>query len=345
MRRLLLLLIIAWPDARLAFARADEGAAVPPATANPAGADSANVDPSAQARFDAGVAAYQEGRFRDAVELFKEADRLAPSARLSFNIAKVYERMGDNRSALAAYRDYLRRLPAADNKTEVSQRIAELERALAAIGVQQLSVLSTPAGATVAIDDVSRGVTPWTGELAPGSHQLTLRLDGYSEATSRVELPADHAIDVELALTRAPTPATAAPLPPVESAAPSGAPASAARIDQASPLAEARAPEWWTWALFGGSAAALLGAGVLELSRRDLEDEASQTQVQVERHEKQESMETRQTAARVVLGVGVVAALAGGVSLYFDLERAEQVPTLAFDCSPSGCSLGAGGRF
>jgi hypothetical protein len=252
--------------------------------------------------------------------------------------------MGDNRSALAAYRDYLRRLPAADNTVEVSQRNAELERALAAIGVQQLSVLSTPAGATVAIDDVSRGVTPWTGELSPGPHRITLRLDGYSEATSRVELPADHAIDVELELGRAPAPAAAAPEPPVVSAAPVGAPATRPRIDEVPP-AEARVPEWWTWALFGGSAAALLGAGVLELSRRDLEDQASHTQVQVERQDKTESMESRQTAARVVLGVGVVAAIAGGVSLYFDLERAEQAPALAFDCSPSGCSLGAGGRF
>ena len=341
MRRLLLLLIIAWPDARVAFAQADE--AGPPATEGRAAAE-AGVDPSAQAHFDAGVKAYQEGRFRDAVESFKEADRLAPSARLSFNVAKVYERMGDNRSALAAYRDYLRRLPAADNEAEVSRRVAELERALAAIGVQQLSVLSTPAGATVAIDDVSRGVTPWTGELAPGAHQVTLRLDGYAEATRPVELPADHAIDVELALTRAPSPvAAAAPAPPPESAVIGAAHAGASLAE--APQAEARVPEWWTWALFGGSAAALLGAGVLELSRRDLEDQARHTQVQVERQEKQESMESRQTAARVVVGVGVVAALAGGVSLYFDLARAEQVPTLAFDCTPRGCSLGAGGRF
>jgi tetratricopeptide (TPR) repeat protein len=344
MRRLLLLLIIAWPDARLAFARGDEGAPAPAAASSPAGGE-AGVEPSAQAHIDAGVKAYQEGRFRDAVESFKEADRLAPSARLSFNIAKVYERMGDNRSALAAYRDYLRRLPAADNEAEVSQRVAELERALAAIGVQQLSVLSTPAGATVAIDDVSRGVTPWTGELAPGVHQVSLRLDGYTEATRPVELPADHAIDVELALTRAPTPVAAAvPAPPRESTPPIGVPRAGAGLEEA-PQAEARVPEWWTWSLFGGSAAALLGAGILELSRRDLEDQARHTQVQVERQDKSESMESRQTAARVVVGVGVVAALAGAVSLYFDLERAEQAPTLAFDCTPSGCSMGAGGRF
>ena len=56
---------------------------------------------AAQARFEAGVAAYEEGRFRDAIARFKEADQLSPSPLLSFNIAKVYDRMADNPSALA----------------------------------------------------------------------------------------------------------------------------------------------------------------------------------------------------------------------------------------------------
>src|SRR5690349_10201210 len=137
-------------------------------SAQASGADAAATIPEAQSRYEAGVAAYEQGRYREAVERFKEADQLAPSPLLSFNIAKVYERMADNRSALAWYRDYLRRLPAAENRAAVRERIDVLERALRATGVQQVTVLSTPAGATVSIDNMSRGVTPWTGELIPG---------------------------------------------------------------------------------------------------------------------------------------------------------------------------------
>jgi tetratricopeptide (TPR) repeat protein len=324
LRGLVALLALAWPELPLAQA---------------APADAAGPDPQAQSHFEAGVAAYEEGRFRDAVERFKEADGLAPSALLSFNIAKVYERMADNRNALAYYRDYLRRLPGADNRRTVSERVNELEKALKATGVQQLTVLSTPVGATVSIDNVSRGVTPWTGELIPGPHTLALRLVGYREVITEIELPADHAIDLDTPLVAAePEAAPAAVAAPVSA---SEAPAPVPVVYDLD-----RTPRWWTWALLGGSAVALTGAGAFELARSDLEDQARRSRIQVEHLEKFEAMEQRQTVARVFLGVGIVAALAGGASLYFDLQETEPPPSgVAFGCLPTGCTFEAGGRF
>jgi tetratricopeptide (TPR) repeat protein len=319
---LVALVALAWPE--LAFAQA-------------APADTARPDPQAKSHFEAGVAAYEEGRFRDAVERFKEADALAPSALLSFNIAKVYERMADNRNALAYYRDYLRRLPDADNRRAVSERVRDLEEALKATGVQQLTVLSTPVGATVSIDNVSRGVTPWTGELIPGPHTLALRLIGYREVVTEIELPAEHAIDIDTPLVAAEPEAA-----PAAVAAPVSAPDAPAPVPVAYDLD--RTPRWWTWALLGGSAAALASAGAFELARGDLEDQARRSRVQVEHLEKFEAMEQRQTVARVFLGVGIVAALAGGASLYFDLQEPTP-PAVAFGCLPTGCTFEAGGRF
>jgi tetratricopeptide (TPR) repeat protein len=309
-------------------------------------ADAARTSPEAQARYEAGVAAYEEGRYREAVERFKEADQLAPSPLLSFNIAKVYERMADNRSALAWYRDYLRRLPAAGNRAAVRERIDVLERALRATGVQQVTVLSTPSGATVSIDNMSRGVTPWTGELIPGPHTLELTLSGYREAVSEIELPAEHAIDIDTALVvvepvTPPAPTSAPLTPPPE-------PAASTPPDESPPpsLETTWMPRWWTWAMFGGAAAGFLGAGGFELARRDAEDQVPKEFVQLERQEKYDSMEQRQTIARVFLGVGVVAAVAGGVSLYFDWQAAQEAANdVAFGCDADGCSLAAGGRF
>jgi hypothetical protein len=332
--RVLLLAALLWPA---------------PGNAQPVAPGEAGADPQARARFEQGVAAFDEGRFREAVELFKEADRLAPSPLHSFNVAKVYERMGDNRSALASFREYLRRLPGAPNLADVRRRVAELEQALKALGVQQLSVLSAPAGATVLVDDVTRGVTPWTGELPPGRHLLALRLGGYRDKVSEIELPADRAIDVELTLQRS--------APETAPAAQAGAAADpAARRPAADVIAPARAlptaeepapvPRWWTWAMFGGSAAALVGAGAFELRRANLEDAARESTVQTESLDKYEAMERHQKAARICLGVGLVAAVASGVSLFFDVRHASEAPTdLAFGCDSDGCSLAAGGRF
>lgn len=335
MPRLCLLAALAWPLPCLAQA--------------PAGASRSS--PQAQARFEQGVAAFGEGRFRDAVELFKEADRLSPSPLLSFNIAKVYERMGDSRSALASYRDYLRRLPQAENRVDVQARIGQLEQALKAAGVQQLTVLSTPAGATVLVDNVSRGVSPWTGELGPGRHLLSLRLDGYRDTVRELDLPSDHAIDVSVTLERSAR--SQAPPPPVPAvserdprATPKAAPVANPPPAEVVPEDPPPVPRWWTWAMFGASAAAFAGAGVFELSRASLEDEAKKSAVQLDAQSKLDDIESRQTAARVFLGVGVVAALAGGVSLFFDVRHANEAPTdIAFGCDPSGCTLAAGGRF
>jgi len=269
---------------------------------------SAEVDEQAQASFARGLEAYQQGQFRAAVELFKEADRLAPSPRLSYNVALSYERMADAPNALSAYRDYLRRAPDADNAQTTSVRIAELELELQKSGVQQLSVLSAPGGANVLIDDLSRGVTPWTGELPPGPHRLLLRARGYADAAQSFDMPARHAIDLMYELR----PVAAAPVV----AAPLSAPV-------APPVAqEPAAAHWWTWAALGGSAAALIGAGAFELSRRHLETELGDgAGVQVDTPGRYDTMLSRRTASRVFLGTGLALAALGGVSLYFDLRR------------------------
>src|SRR6187551_164244 len=155
---------------------------------------------AAKSKYQEGAAAYSAGHFKDAVDLFLAADHLAPSAPLSFNIARAYEKLADDAGALRWYRDYLRRSPDATNATAVRPLIAALAEALRKKGVQQLTVLTTPAGATVTVDDQPLGVTPWTGELPPGEHHLLLSLRGYADAEQTVSLAADQPLDTSLRL-------------------------------------------------------------------------------------------------------------------------------------------------
>jgi hypothetical protein len=66
--------------------------------------------------------------------------------RLSFNIARAYEKLGDDAGALRWFRDYLRRAPDAPI-CEGSGRLDHVltSNASRKKGVQQLTVMSTPA--------------------------------------------------------------------------------------------------------------------------------------------------------------------------------------------------------
>jgi tetratricopeptide (TPR) repeat protein len=332
--------------------------------------------PEARVRFERGVKAFEQGRYRQAIELFVEANRLSPSARSSFNIAKAYERMRDERRALAAYRDYLRALPSAENGADVRRRIAELERALQLQAVQQLTVLSNPSGAAVLIDDVPQGVTPWTGELNPGRHRLSLRLTAYREVQQEFELAPQRALDVRVQLeaetasasagsatgrvtadsavasgtavwpepvapwdTREPGPTERAP---VSSSPPLVPPAQA----PGAPSAEfTRGPGLLTWTLFGASAAALATAGGFEVSRQNMETRAD-SPIQIVHEDKYAAMQRRQTAARVFLGAGIATAVAGGIALYFDLDVPSAEPSaVEVACIGGECGLVVEGRF
>jgi hypothetical protein len=256
---------------------------------------------------------------------------------LSFNIARAYEKLGDSSGALAFYRDYLRREPAAKNAAEVRGFIESLEDKLAQKGVQQLSVRSTPKGATVVIDGEPVGVTPWTGDLPPGAHRVTLELRGYGATQRDIELLPHDALDQEFLLE---------------------AEAEGERVNASVPLTPPparaqeleRAPSFgvWPYVALGAGAAALGGALYFEIARQDAEDDARSEPTQIGYHDAYERMESRQTASRVLVGVGGALALTGGALLVIELAskpKGDARPEAVLGCGPLGCAVTARGRF
>ena len=298
----------------------------------------------AKERYEQGAAAYEAGRFKDAVDLFREADRLAPSAPLSFNIARAYEKLGDDAGALRWYRDYLRRAPAAPNVKDVRSLVQEYERRLAKKGVQQLTVMSTPAGATVSVDERPVGVTPWTGELPPGPHRVDLSMRGFEDAVLDVRLAPDRAQDVSARLAPAqaePAPAASPSAPPASPLPPSAPPPApgAPRDEPSGGLGI------WPWVTLGAGGAALGGALAFELLRRSSESDAESDQTQVGYQEKLDQMESRQTAARVLAGVGGALVIAGGVLVILDLgsgNEGEQASLLVVPDRGGGFAFASG---
>ncbi len=297
----------------------------------------------AKARYEKGVDAYTAGRFKDAVDLFLAADRLSPSAPLSFNIARAYEKLGDDSGALRWYRDYVRRAGDAPNVSDVQKLVERFEAKLQAKGVQQLTVLSEPAGATVAVDRTPVGVTPWTADLPPGTHHVALTLRGYRDSESDVELAAEHARDFTAELSRAPAvaapqaaPAAAAPVAPL----PAGTPPAAER-------AQGGGLGVWPWVAFGAGGATLGGALAFELMRQSSEKAAKDDPTQIGYKENLDKMESRRTTARALASVGGGLVVLGGVLLVVDLtgRKSEKVSSLTLSPAPGGLTGSLAGSF
>jgi hypothetical protein len=136
----------------------------------------------AKQRFTAAAQAYRDAHYKDAIDLFLEANRLDPHADLTYNVGQAYEKLGDVANALRSYREYLRIAPGATDRGTVETSIRNLETRLQRErGLQQVSVFSTPAGATLVLDGKPVGATPCTFEIAPGGHVAVLRATGYPD--------------------------------------------------------------------------------------------------------------------------------------------------------------------
>lgn len=84
-------------------------------------------DQEARSLFEAGVSAYDNGRYRDALDHFTRAHELSGRPKMLYNIAQAADRLRMDASALAALRAYREQVPDADNRAQVDNRIRALE--------------------------------------------------------------------------------------------------------------------------------------------------------------------------------------------------------------------------
>jgi hypothetical protein len=202
------------------------------------------------------------------------------------------------------------------------------------------------------IDGRPVGVTPWTGEIYPGKHQVKLQREGYAAAEKEFELLPHRAMDVEMTLEAAPNqPGGPAPAP-APTTAPSNEPAAALPAQPPEEEPKKRGVQPLTWVVLGAGGATLIGAGVFEVLRRKSESDAKDEPTQVGRAEKIDQMESRQKTARILAGVGGAITVVGGVLLVLDLtskksahESSPASARLGAGCGPNGCGVVYGGRF
>jgi len=175
---------------------------------------------AARKAYGEGDTAFKAGDFAAAYAGFSKANELIPSVQAAYWTAKAIDGQGKVPEAIAAY-DALLADPTiaslGDEKTnDAKVRLADLKAKL----VGEVSVITTPMGATISIDGTPQpGETPMILKLAPGPHKITLVAAGFEPKEIDVDVKGGEKAEQKLELVaKAPPPPP--PEPVVEAPAP-----------------------------------------------------------------------------------------------------------------------------
>jgi serine/threonine-protein kinase len=164
------------------------------ALASRAAAQSASDKAAAEALFDQGRAAMQEGDFAKACGLLERSQHIDPGVGTLLYLAECYEKSGRSASAWATFREAA---DAADRAKEPNrartgrERAARLEPALSRLTIQVAAETQQIAG--LSIERAGRSVQPalWNVPVPvdPSEYQITASAPGYETWTQSVIVP------------------------------------------------------------------------------------------------------------------------------------------------------------
>ncbi|MBL8920337.1 MAG: PEGA domain-containing protein [Myxococcaceae bacterium] len=288
------------------------------------------VDPTVKAKeaFVAGQRFYKEARYADAIARFEEAYAIQPSPVLFYNIGRCHEQLGDVPKALRAYRDYLRMSPDAKDKDTVSNAIANLERRLKEIGLQQLLVFADPPTAVIEVDGKVLGNSPASVELTAGNHKLVVKAEGYETTERSFVMQTARATEMTINLREAGKPVEAPPPPPplvdatkrdepkVATLTPSKDVTGTGATDVQQTVPAPKKSRLWTW-VAGGTAVAAAGAGIgMGVAAQGAAARVNDPPMGVTPRQQADGAQGLATGANVAYGVAAAAAVTA-VVLFF----------------------------
>lgn len=228
---------------------------------------------AAEALFDDGVAAMQRGDYAQACPLVAESLRMEPRPGTLFTLAECRRLEGKTATALARYREYLRRFERMDDAQRQAQRgrdalAQEQVEALEADTPKLELVLEAPLpdGAIVSRDGVVLGA-PSLGRplpVDPGQHTIVITAPGYRDVEVTVQAVRTETVRVPLPRLEL-IPVSPPPTPEREWIPPQKQVPPPAPAPLVPPSADATGPTAWRVASYGliGVGAASLVTGVI----------------------------------------------------------------------------------
>lgn len=152
-------------------------------------------DTAAEAR-----AHFNARRYREAINAYERALEQTGDGRYAYNVGRIHELLREPGPAVLAYEDYLVRLPLADDRTEVEERIRSLREELGRTH-REVVIAATPSDASIHLVGHPREYTgrahAW---LLLGRHRLRVTRDGYAPLEETLELTAGPPLHLSPAL-------------------------------------------------------------------------------------------------------------------------------------------------
>lgn len=153
---------------------------------------------SAREWFERGLRALDAGRFDDAIRAFERSYALRPSPVVTYNLGLALRGTGRLREAIAALERFVAQPTTGTSAAQLNAVRDELSRMRAALATLVIDV--TPRAARVVIDAGEALVTQGSVQLDPGTHTLSLALDGYRPETRLLTLARARTTELRVAL-------------------------------------------------------------------------------------------------------------------------------------------------
>jgi hypothetical protein len=299
---------------------------------------------AARDAYDEGVKAFDAGRFSEAAAAFHKAYELKRSWKIRYNIGQSEAAAKRFGLALDAFEAYLGEGGDDVDPARRDEVLAEIQRLRLLVGGIEIV---GPAGATVAIDGVARGVLPLgtrLRETAGVDHEIVVVGADGVELLRRagVRVGSGELVTVEVV---APAKAIAAPPTTANAAAESAPPAPAG--------GSGHGPLWTAgWVAVGiGAATAIVGAitgGMALAKQADLEKACpDRSCTSAKDLDLRDSADALGLATDVLLPAGAVLAAAGAVLLIVDAKKGGERAAVAVmpQIGGTGAGLSMEGRF
>jgi hypothetical protein len=130
-----------------------------------------------KALFERAEAQFRAGDYGAAVALFKEADRQRVTPEVAFDLAKCFEKLGDDAYTTYYYRLYMKRAPSAPDTLEVAEKVGTALAKAEADG-QGFLELDAPRATAVTVEGRVFPEPPVALFLPPGEYEVSADFPG-----------------------------------------------------------------------------------------------------------------------------------------------------------------------